>query len=82
MKALANTLLIIGLMAFLASSALFVYHFATRGDATITDAVGMAATGALVCFAVFMRSRVRESIPILSVTEEDKTQFQEMVNRC
>jgi hypothetical protein len=77
MKAIATALLIIGLIVFLASSALFVYHFTTFGDPTMSDAVGMVASGALACFAVFMRSRAIAGIRTFEVAEKDRTELRE-----
>ena len=57
MKNLATSMMAIGLVLFAASSAFFAYHFVTLGNSTTADAVIMITSGALACFAVFMRSR-------------------------
>jgi hypothetical protein len=77
MKALATAMLAIGLVAFLASSALFAYRFATLGGAT-SAALGMVSSGALACFAVFMRSRAIAGIRTFEVTENDRVEFRQL----
>ena len=77
MKRLATALLAVGLVLFLASSALVWYQFATTDSPSSTAAVIMSASGLLACFAVFMRSRAIAGIGVFEVTDKDRAQFQE-----
>jgi hypothetical protein len=76
MKIVATTLLVIGLIAFFASSTLFAYHFATVGDPTMGDGIAMAASGIVACIALFIRSRAVAGIPTLAVTDTDRAELQ------
>jgi drug/metabolite transporter (DMT)-like permease len=68
MKILAYTLFLLGLvlMAF------------SRPLSDHLNAPLMCLGAALGIAGVFMRSRIREGIPILTVTDKDRTQFKQM----
>ncbi len=68
MRILANALLVLGLamMAF------------SRPFSVQLNAPVLCVGALLSVVGIFVRSRVREGIPVMSVTEEDKAQFKEM----
>jgi hypothetical protein len=81
MKNLATILLVIALILFVTSSALFMYHFATTENFTSGELVRVAVTGAFACFALIMRfvcSRAKAGIGIFEVTDKDKAQLQDL----
>ena len=78
MVKIANILLILGIIVFVATSASFIYHFNQTGIPLISDSIGMTTSGAFSCFAIFMRRRLIQGIPIFEMTAKDKTQLQEV----
>ena len=72
MKILANLLLVVGLVTMT-----FGLLLLTRQPGVMPWLASFAGA-TLAVAAVFIRSRVREGIPIFAVTDEDKEDFKEM----